>query len=116
MIRKIVVVDELSLPQGVNEMTNTVPVAMFGVLCGASSTAVALATTLRRAINKKFAFLVVVLALLTLVSVARAQEVAYSASFARNKEPIAVNVLVGQSRLITFDRSLERFSVSNPEI
>jgi pilus assembly protein CpaC len=42
--------------------------------------------------------------------------VSYQASFAKNKEPIAVNVLVGQSRLITFDRALERFSVSNPDI
>jgi pilus assembly protein CpaC len=97
-------------------MTNTVPVAMFGVLCGASSTAVALAITLRRVANKKLVFLILVLALLTLVSVARAQETAYNASFDKNKEPVAVNVLVGQSRLITFDRSLERFSVSNPEI
>src|SRR5262245_49515921 len=97
-------------------MTNTVPVAMFGVLCGASSTAVALATTFRRLVNKKLVFLLLVLAVLTAASVARAQEVAYSASFDKNKEPIAVNVLVGQSRLITFDRSLERFSVSNPEI
>jgi pilus assembly protein CpaC len=97
-------------------MTNTVPVAMFGVLCGASSTAVALATTLRRVANKKLVFLILVLALLTLVSVARAQETAYNASFDKNKEPVAVNVLVGQSRLITFDHSLERFSVSNPEI
>ena len=31
-------------------------------------------------------------------------------------ESIPVNVLVGQSRLITFDRPIERFSVSNPEI
>ena len=32
------------------------------------------------------------------------------------KEVIPVNVLVGQSKLITFDHSIERFSVSNPEI
>src|SRR5262249_22972220 len=44
------------------------------------------------------------------------KETNYSASFVKNKEPIAVNVLVGQSRLITFDSSLERFSVSNPDI
>ena len=29
---------------------------------------------------------------------------------------IPVNVLVGQSKLITFDKSIERFSVSNPDI
>src|SRR5262249_11304263 len=57
------------------------------------------------------------LLLLAMTPVATAQEVAYAASFAKNnKEPVAVNVLVGQSRLITFDHSLERFSVSNPEI
>ncbi|MBD0327570.1 MAG: pilus assembly protein N-terminal domain-containing protein, partial [Pyrinomonadaceae bacterium] len=52
----------------------------------------------------------------TLVSVARAQETSYSASFSHNKEAIPVNVLVGQSRVINFDRSIGRFSVSNPEI
>jgi len=97
-------------------MTKTVPVEMFAVLCGASSTIFVLATTMRSVLTRKFVFLFMVLTLLALASVARGQEVAYSASFAKNKEPIAVNVLVGQSRLITFDRSLERFSVSNPDI
>ena len=32
------------------------------------------------------------------------------------KEVIPVNVLVGQSKLITFDHPIERFSVSNPDI
>ena len=46
-----------------------------------------------------------------------AQEMSTNASFGSDsKEPIPVNVLVGQSRLITFDRPIERFSVSNPEI
>ncbi len=49
-------------------------------------------------------------------SVAAAQETSYTASFQQNKEPIAVNVLVGQSRVINFDRPVGRFSVSNPEI
>jgi len=44
-----------------------------------------------------------------------AQEQATSAAFG-TKEVIPVNVLVGQSKLITFDHSIERFSVSNPEI
>jgi len=44
-----------------------------------------------------------------------AQEASTQASFG-TKEAIAVNVLVGQSRLITFDRPIERFSVSNPEV
>lgn len=52
----------------------------------------------------------------TLVSAAHAQETSYSASFSNNKEAIPVNVLVGQSRVINFDRSIGRFSVSNPEI
>src|ERR671917_2539778 len=47
---------------------------------------------------------------------AHAQETSYTASFARNKEAIPVNVLVGQSRVINFDRDIGRFSVSNPEI
>jgi pilus assembly protein CpaC len=46
-----------------------------------------------------------------------AQEQNTSASFSTGtKEAIPVNVLVGQSKVITFDRSIERFSVSNPEI
>src|SRR5687767_6582136 len=46
----------------------------------------------------------------------QAQETSYKASFKVNKEPVAVNVLVGQSRVINFDRPVGRFSVSNPEI
>ncbi len=45
-----------------------------------------------------------------------AQETSYRASFSRTKEAIPVNVLVGQSRVINFDRPIGRFSVSNPEI
>jgi pilus assembly protein CpaC len=45
-----------------------------------------------------------------------AQGNSYKASFKENKEAIAVNVLVGQSRVINFDRPVGRFSVSNPEI
>ncbi len=60
-----------------------------------------------------------VLASLTILLVnvvAYAQETSYTASFKQNKESIAVNVLVGQSRVINFDRPVGRFSVSNPEI
>src|SRR5436190_735921 len=60
----------------------------------------------------------VILASLVLVFVtcaAQAQETSYKASF-KEKEPVAVNVLVGQSRVINFDRPVGRFSVSNPEI
>src|SRR6266536_3054256 len=46
-----------------------------------------------------------------------AQEQTTNASFSTaTKEAIPVNVLVGQSRVITFDNAIERFSVSNPEI
>jgi pilus assembly protein CpaC len=74
-------------------------------------------TTMRTMLKDKFICLLApVMLLLAMTPVATAQEVAYSASFAKSKEPIAINVLVGQSRLITFDRALERFSVSNPDI
>lgn len=56
------------------------------------------------------------LIILLVNSMANAQETSYSASFKENKESIAVNVLVGQSRVINFDRPVGRFSVSNPEI
>ncbi|MCM3872078.1 MAG: type II and III secretion system protein family protein [Pyrinomonadaceae bacterium] len=49
-------------------------------------------------------------------SMAFGQGMSYEASFKVNKEPIPVNVLVGQSRVINFDRPVGRFSVSNPEI
>jgi len=49
-------------------------------------------------------------------SISHAQENSYKASFSQNKEAIPVNVLVGQSRVINFDRPVGRFSVSNPEI
>ena len=44
-----------------------------------------------------------------------AQDQSTNATFG-TKEVVPVNVLVGQSRLITFDHQIERFSVSNPEI
>jgi pilus assembly protein CpaC len=54
---------------------------------------------------------------LGLVSTARAQETTYDASFSTNvKEAIPINVLVGQSRVINFDRPIGRVSISNPEI
>jgi pilus assembly protein CpaC len=49
--------------------------------------------------------------------VANAQETSYEASFSSaTKEGIPINVLVGQSRVINFDRPIGRFSISNPEI
>lgn len=48
---------------------------------------------------------------------ANAQETTYDASFSSSsKEGIPINVLVGQSRVINFDRSIGRFSISNPEV
>src|SRR6266481_749853 len=48
---------------------------------------------------------------------AMAQDQITNASFSANaKEAIPVNVLVGQSRVISFDSPIERFSVSNPDI
>src|SRR4051794_28775068 len=44
------------------------------------------------------------------------QETSYKAAFGKASEPVAVNVLVGQSRVINFDKPIGRFSVSNPEI
>lgn len=56
------------------------------------------------------------LVLVVFSCVAQAQESSsYKASF-KEKEAVAVNVLVGQSRVINFDRPVGRFSVSNPEI
>src|SRR5919107_300651 len=55
--------------------------------------------------------------LLGLPAAAHAQETSVAASFDRvQKESIAINVLVGQSRVINFDRKIGRFSVSNPEV
>src|SRR6266498_3561416 len=63
-------------------------------------------------------YFVVVLGTILLCAVPLfAQEQTTNASFATGtKEAIPVNVLVGQSRVITFDNAIERFSVSNPEI
>jgi pilus assembly protein CpaC len=60
-------------------------------------------------------FVSIVATLLLCVAPLVAQEQATNATFGI-KEVIPVNVLVGQSKLITFDHPLERFSVSNPEI
>lgn len=59
----------------------------------------------------------VVLAMVLLCAVPLcAQDQSTNASFSNNKEVIPINVLVGQSKLITFNSPIERFSVSNPEI
>jgi len=67
---------------------------------------------LARRVNLVLASLIIIIA----NTIAYAQEKSYKASFSQDSEPIAVNVLVGQSRVINFDRPVGRFSVSNPEI
>jgi pilus assembly protein CpaC len=70
----------------------------------------------RSPIIRQLSLSLVALVILLIQSVAFAQETSHKASFSKNTEPIAVNVLVGQSRVINFDRPVGRFSVSNPEI
>src|SRR2546425_5959914 len=67
-------------------------------------------------ITRRVSLIVASLILVLVNSAAQAQETSYKASFKQNKEPIAVNLLMGQSRVINFDKSIGRFSVSNPEI
>src|SRR5215204_2212848 len=70
----------------------------------------------RSPISRRLSLLLASLFTIVATSVAHAQENSYKASFSQNKESIAVNVLVGQSRVINFDRPVGRFSVSNPDI
>ena len=70
----------------------------------------------RSPISRRVSLLLASLITIFASSIAHAQENSYKASFGENKEAIAVNVLVGQSRVINFDRPVGRFSVSNPEI
>ena len=64
----------------------------------------------RSPIARPFTVMLASLMLVLSYSVATAQETSYKASFQQNKESIAVNVLVGQSRVINFDRPVGRFS------
>jgi pilus assembly protein CpaC len=70
----------------------------------------------RSPISRRVSLLLAALITIFANSISHAQETSYKASFSQNKEAIAVNVLVGQSRVINFDRPVGRFSVSNPEI
>ena len=70
----------------------------------------------RSPIARMVAMLSVAFTIAIAITTANAQETSYKASFANNKETIAVNVLVGQSRVINFDKAIGRFSVSNPDI
>jgi pilus assembly protein CpaC len=70
----------------------------------------------RSPITRRVSLVLASLIILIANSLAHAQETSYKASFSQTKETTAVNVLVGQSRVINFDRPVGRFSVSNPEI
>jgi pilus assembly protein CpaC len=61
-------------------------------------------------------FFVVLATVLLSVFPLRAQDQNTNATFTNTQEVIPINVLVGQSKLITFGSPIERFSVSNPEI
>jgi len=66
--------------------------------------------------SRSYYHLVAILATLLLcVGSSFAQDQSTNAAFG-TKDVIPVNVLVGQSKLITFDHPIERFSVSNPDI
>src|SRR5690349_24880305 len=70
----------------------------------------------RSPISRRVSLLLAALITIFANSISHAQETSYKASFAQNKDAIAVNVLVGQSRVINFDRPIGRFSISNPDI
>jgi hypothetical protein len=56
----------------------------------------------RSPISRRVSLLLASLITIFATSIAHAQETSYKASFSQNKEAIAVNVLVGQSRVINF--------------
>ena len=70
----------------------------------------------RSPITRRVSLLLASLMILVINSVGHAQATSYKASFKQDQEAVAVNVLVGQSRVINFDKPVGRFSVSNPEI
>ncbi len=70
----------------------------------------------RSPISRRVSLLLASLITIFATSIAHAQEKSYKASFSQSTETINVNVLVGQSRVINFDRPVGRFSVSNPDI
>ena len=70
----------------------------------------------RSLISRRVSLVLASLILVIAQSIVFAQETSYKASFKDNTEPTPVNVLVGQSRVINFDRPVGRFSVSNPDI
>src|SRR6185295_9162169 len=70
----------------------------------------------RSPITRRVSLLLASLMIVLINSIGNAQTTSYQASFKQNTEAVAVNVLVGQSRVINFDKPVGRFSVSNPEI
>ena len=70
----------------------------------------------RSPIARRISLLLASLMIVLINSIGHAQATSYKASFKENQEAVAVNVLVGQSRVINFDKPVGRFSVSNPEI
>lgn len=70
----------------------------------------------RSPIARRVSLLSASLMIVLINSIGHAQATSYKASFKENTEAVAVNVLVGQSRVINFDKPVGRFSVSNPEI
>ena len=70
----------------------------------------------RSPFKRRLGLLLAPLMIVMINSVAHAQATSYKASFQETKDVVPVNVLVGQSRVINFDRPVGRFSVSNPEI
>ena len=70
----------------------------------------------RSTIKRRSRLLLASLTIIIVNFAALGQENSYKASFKLNKDAVAVNVLVGQSRVINFDKPVGRFSVSNPEI
>src|SRR5262245_60272815 len=70
----------------------------------------------RSPISRRVSLVLASLILVVAQSAIYAQETSYKASFKQTGDQVAVNVLVGQSRVINFDRPVGRFSVSNPDI
>ena len=70
----------------------------------------------RSPISRRVSLMLAALITIFANSFANAQETSYKAAFGQTKDAVPVNVLVGQSRVINFDRPVGRFSVSNPEI
>src|ERR1043166_536035 len=67
-------------------------------------------------ISRRMNLLLAAVTVVLVSAICQAQATSYKASFKESKEAIAINVLVGQSRVINFDKAVGRFAVSNPEI